>query len=375
MLAARSILLGRLLACMLIIALSGPAAAALQVPGTPVVSDAPVPVSFPRDDGPHDTNVEWWYFTGHLLTEEGDRYGFEYVTFRARDGDLEGYVSHFAITDNPRRQFHFDQRLRGAAGVASEAALLDLDLSGWTMRGGDGQFALAADMPGYAMRLDVATTKPAALHDGDGYIDYGNGTASYYYSWTRLAVSGELHLGQGKVRVSGEAWMDHQWGDFATYQEGGWDWFSAQLEDGTDVMLYLIRDADGNTLRVDGSIVSKDGELTVLGEGDFAITVDGEWTSPKTGTTYPSGWTITIPDHELSMTVRPSLPDQELDTRATTGVIYWEGEVVVEATRRGRPVAGLGYTELTGYAPYEPLDLESSVGLATPVPDVRVKHY
>jgi predicted secreted hydrolase len=364
----RSIALARLVACILVTALSAPTTAALQAPGTPVVPDAPVPVTFPRDDGSHDTSVEWWYFTGHLLTEEGDRYGFEYVIFRARDDNREGYAAHFAITDNSRRQFQFDQRLRGGAGVAGDAALLDLDLGGWTMRGGDGQFALAADMPGYAMRLDVETTKPAALHDGDGYIDYGNGTASYYYSWTRLQVTGELELGQGTVRVSGEAWMDHQWGDFATYQAGGWDWFSAQLDDGTDVMLYLIRDADGKQLRVDGSIVSLDGELSVLGEGDFAITVDGEWTSSGTGTTYPSGWTITIPDHELSITVRPSLPHQELDTRATTGVIYWEGEVVVAATDRGRPVAGLGYTELTGYAPYEPLDLESSVGVGTPVP-------
>jgi predicted secreted hydrolase len=360
--------LGRLLACLMLLLISAPVGAAIHLQATPVVSDAPVPVTFPRDDGPHDTNVEWWYFTGHLFTEEGERYGFEYVTFRTRDGNLEGYVSHFAITDNPRRQFHYDQRLRGAVGVAGDAAVLDLDLDGWTMRGGGGQFALAADMPGYAMRLDVETTKPAALHDGDGYIDYGNGTASYYYSWTRMAVTGVLDLGQGWTPVSGEAWMDHQWGDFETYQEGGWDWFAVQLEDGTDVMLYLIRDADGDTLRVDGSIVSRGGELTVLGEGDFVISVDGEWTSPETGTTYPSGWTITVPDHELAMTVTPSLPDQELDTRTTTGVIYWEGEAVVAATLRGRLVAGYGYVELTGYAPYVPLDLGSSVGIGTPVP-------
>ncbi len=358
----------RLLACLLMLALSAPAAAAHQWPGTPVASDAPVPVAFPRDDGPHDVDVEWWYFTGHLFTEEGDRYGFEYVTFRARSDDLEGYVSHFAITDNPRQRFRYDQRLRGAAGVVGEAAVLDLDLNGWTMRGGDGQFALAADMPGYAMRLDVDATKPAALHDGDGYIDYGNGTASYYYSWTRMDVTGALDLGQGWQQVTGEAWMDHQWGDFATYQEGGWDWFSVQLEDGTDAMLYLIRDAKGRTLRVDGSIVSSDGELSVLGEGDFVVTADGEWTSPQTGTTYPSGWTIAVPDHELAMTITPSLPDQELDTRATTGVIYWEGEAVVAATHHGRSVAGLGYVELTGYAPYEPLDLESPVAVGTPLP-------
>jgi predicted secreted hydrolase len=358
----------RVLACLLLIALSAPAAAAFHMPATPVVSDAPVPLTFPRDDGAHDTNVEWWYFTGHLFTEEGDRYGFEYVTFRARNGDLEGYVSHFAITDNARREFHFDQRLRGAPGVAGDVAPLDLDLDGWTMRGGNGQFALAANMSGYAMRLDAAATKPAALHGGDGYIDYGNGTASYYYSWTRMAVTGALDLGQGWRQVSGEAWMDHQWGDFATYQEGGWDWFSVQLEDGTDAMLYLIRDADGDPLRVDGSIVDPDGELSVLGEGDFVISADGEWTSPETGTTYPSGWTITIPDYELAMEVTPSLPDQELDTRATTGVIYWEGEAVVAATLKGKPVAGYGYVELTGYAPYVPLDLRSSVGVGTPGP-------
>jgi predicted secreted hydrolase len=358
----------RVLARLLLIALSAPAAAAFHMPATPVVSDAPVPLTFPRDDGAHDTNVEWWYFTGHLFTEDGDRYGFEYVTFRARNGDLEGYVSHFAITDNARREFHVDQRLRGAPGVAGDVAPLDLDLDGWTMRGGNGQFALAANMSGYAMRLDAAATKPAALHGGDGYIDYGNGTASYYYSWTRMAVTGALDLGQGWRQVSGEAWMDHQWGDFATYQEGGWDWFSVQLEDGTDAMLYLIRDADGDPLRVDGSIVDPDGELSVLGEGDFVISADGEWTSAETGTTYPSGWTITIPDYELAMEVTPSLPDQELDTRATTGVIYWEGEAVVAATLKGKPVAGYGYVELTGYAPYVPLDLRSSVGVGTPGP-------
>jgi predicted secreted hydrolase len=361
-------LLTRLLTCFLMNVVSAPAAAALHLQGAPIASDAPVPVLFPRDDGPHDAGVEWWYFTGHLFTQQGDRYGFEYVTFHARNDNLEGYVAHFAITDNSRQRFRYDQRLRGAAGVAGDAALLDLDLNGWTMRGGDGQFALAADMPGYAMRLDVDTTKPAALHDGDGYIDYGNGSASYYYSWTRMNVSGALDFGEGWQQVSGEAWMDHQWGEFETYQEGGWDWFSVQLEDGMDVMLYLIRDAEGQALRVDGSIVGPDGELSVLRAGDFVISADGEWTSPETGTTYPSSWSISVPDRDLAMTIVPSLPDQELDTRATTGLIYWEGETVVAATHRGRSVAGLGYTELTGYAPYEPLDLGSSVPVATPVP-------
>ena len=344
------------LACLMLLVL------ALPVPAfqaTPVAADAPVPVAFPRDDGPHDSAIEWWYFTGHMFSDDGARYGFEYVIFRARSGELEGFVSHFAVTDNPRGEFHYDQRILGAPGVAGDAAPLDLNLNGWTMRGGDGQFDLAAEMPGYAIDLAVATTKPAALHDGDGYIDYGNGTASYYYSWTRMGLSGTLDLGAGPVPVTGEAWMDHQWGDFATFEEGGWDWFAVQLDDGVDVMLYLIRDGDSRPLRVDGSIVDSAGELTVLGEGDFTVTATGEWTSPETGTTYPSGWILAIPSADLEMTVTPTIPDQELDTLPTTGVIYWEGEVDVAATVRGQPVAGLGYVELTGYAPYVPLDLGS----------------
>lgn len=332
------------------------ASGAAARPATPL-ADAPIPIEFPRDDGPHDSGIEWWYFTGHLFTEDDERYGFEYVVFRARDGNIEGYVSHFAVTDNARHRFMYDQRLLGAPGVRGDAAALDLDLNGWTMRGGDGAFALAADMPGYAIRLEVESTKPAAMHDGDGYIDYGNGTASYYYSWTRLSVAGEIDTGDGWKPVIGMAWMDHQWGDFATYQDGGWDWFAVQLDDGTDVMLYFIRGARGEALRVDGSVVGPDGELTVLGAGDFAVTATAEWTSATTGTTYPSGWLLEIPGLDLAMSVTPTLLDQELDTRRTTGVIYWEGEAVVEGTYGDEPIEGLAYVELTGYAPYEPLDV------------------
>jgi predicted secreted hydrolase len=339
----------------ILVALASPTGSASQA--TPTKVDAPEPVTFPRDDGRHDSAIEWWYFTGHLFARGGDRYGFEFVIFRARNGDLEGYVSHFAITDNRQMEFQYDQRLVGGAGVAGSAATLDLDVNGWTMRGGGGQFALAAQMPGYAMRIDVETTKPPALHDGDGYIDYGNGAASYYYSWTRMDVSGTLDLGGGELPVTGEAWMDHQWGDFETYQDGGWDWFSLQLADGQDVMLYLIRAGDGTTLRVDGSIVDSAGRLTTLSEGAFTVRAEGEWTSLESGTTYPQSWTIEIPSHDLTLSVAPSLPDQELDTRATTGVIYWEGEVLVEATTDDRTAGGYGYVELTGYADYVPLEL------------------
>jgi predicted secreted hydrolase len=240
--------------------------------------------------------------------------------------------------------------------VRGNRAPLDLDLNSWAMRGGNGEFVLAADMPGYAIHLETTATKPAALHDGDGHIDYGDGTSSHYYSWTRLLVSGSMSTEVGSQPVRGLAWMDHQWGDFTTFQDGGWDWFAVQLEDGTDVMLYVVRDADGATLRVDGSIVEPDGTLTVLGAGDFSVVATGEWTSPVTGTVYPSGWEVELPNHELAMNLAPTVLDQELDTRPTTGVIYWEGQAVVNAMFGGAELNGMAYVELTGYAPFVPID-------------------
>lgn len=330
---------------------------------TPVASpapngDAPIPVELPRDDGPHDVATEWWYYTGHLFTEAGERYGFQYVIFKARRGNLLGYVGHFAVTDNPRSRFRFAERIAPAAGVSrpgpgADGAGVDLTLGDWEVRAAAGRDALRASMPGYAIDLQLETEKTAALHDGDGFIRYTPGSASYYYSRTRMTVDGTLTVDDEALPVTGEAWMDHQWGDFQTYEEGGWDWYAVQLDDGRDLMLYVIRDPSGAPAIVDGSIVAPDGSLTVLDERDFTVEPTGTWTSPATGTTYPSGWRAEIPGADLSLTLTPTLREQELDTRATTGVIYWEGEATVEGTSAGAPIGGLAYVELTGYAPVE----------------------
>ena len=319
--------------------------------------DAPVPVAFPRDDGPHDVLTEWWYYTGHLFTAAGDRYGFELVFFKGQRGRLEGYAAHFAVTDNRRERFRYDERIVPATGVSRPGPGFDLTIGDWSMRGANGRDRLAAAMPGYAIDLALRSEKPPALHDGDGYIAYGDGTASYYYSRTRLAVEGTLTVDGAEEAVTGEAWMDHQWGDFETYAEGGWDWFSIQLDDGTELMLYLIHDRTGRILLVDGSAIAADGALTVLDAGDFALETTTRWTSPRSGAAYPAAWTVRYPAADLTLSLTPSQADQELDTSATTGVTYWEGEVEVTGDRAGTPVAGLGYVELTGYAPVRELPL------------------
>ena len=340
-------------------------AAQTPVPG-PQTGDAPRPLAFPADSGPHDeAATEWWYYTGHLETEEGELYGFEFVIFRGNRGGVEGYVSHFAVTDNPRGEFASAQQIVGAEGVRGDRFAIDLDVNGWTMRGEGGRDRLRAVMADYAINLQLQPGKPVVPHDGDGYIDYGNGTFSWYYSRTRMPVEGILTVDGEDKLVSGAAWMDHQWGNFTTFEEGGWDWYAVQLDDGSEVMLYIVHDLAGNPLIVDGSLVDAAGTLTVLEAEDFAIAATGEWTSPATGTAWPSGWTITVPSAGLELAVTPTMADQELDTRYTTGIIYWEGQSLVEGTRDGQPIAGRAYVELTGYAPVEPA---GALGpLATPV--------
>ena len=323
------------------------------VPGTQGSAvDAPVPIEFPRDDGPHQAPIEWWYYTGHLATETGDRYGFEFVVFKGERGGIVAYAAHFAVTDNRRGEFRYDERLVAGAGVSTPVpgGGFDLRVGDWRMTGTNGEDRLVASMPGYAISLRLTSVKPPVLHGGDGYIPYGDGQATYYYSRTRIDVTGSLAVAGEPMPVRGTAWLDRQWGAFTTYEDGGWDWFSLQLDDNREVMLYRILAPDRTPEFVHGSLVAPDGDGTDLAAADVTVSATGSWTSPTTGTTYPSGWEIEVPEWELAVTLTPSLLGQELDTTASTGQLYWEGEVTVTGTRAGRPVTGLGYVELTGYA-------------------------
>jgi predicted secreted hydrolase len=165
-----------------------------------------------------------------------------------------------------------------------------------------------------------------------------------------MTVAGTLTVEGMDQAVTGEAWMDHQWGNFASYLTGGWDWFAVQLDDGTDMMLYLFRDETEEIGSIEGTLVAPDGTARELDANDVSVDVTASWTSPRTGVTYPHGWTIRLTAVDMTLTLTPTLADQELDTRATTTMIYWEGEVEVVGTRNGEPAVGLGYVELTGYA-------------------------
>jgi predicted secreted hydrolase len=346
---------------------------------TPVSSRQPDPhpIALPADDGPHDRLTEWWYDTGHLVAADGRRFGFELVVFRAERGDFPvSWASHLALTDEAGDRFLYDQRseVGGQVDRSVPAEGFDLAVSGqaepgmpepwavpWTMAGADGIDRLtamghaggAADPQaafGIELSLDAQGRAPA-FHDGDGYVDFGVAGGSYYYSRTRMAAEGWLVLDGERVAVSGSAWFDHQWGDFISVGGGGWDWFAVNLEDGADLTLSLVRGLDGSYPLVYGTLVRPAGAVDHLPRESFTVEVRGHWTSPATGAEYPAAWRITLPTEDLVVDLVPTVADQELDTRETTGVVYWEGSQVVHATRGGTPLGGEAYVELTGYGP------------------------
>ena len=326
----------------------------------------------PADDAPHDRLTEWWYDTGHLRADDGRRFGFEYVVFRAERGGFPvSWASHLALTDETGRTFSYAQRseigpqvaVRPSSGAQAPEFSFAIGAGAgtpWTMTGGDGHDILRAKATGDEVEGDATTAigidlrldarKPPTLHDGDGWIDFGPAGGSYYVSRTDMAAKGTVTLGDETLAVEGDAWFDHQWGDFISVGGGGWDWFAVNLDDGTDLMLSLVRAADGTYPLVYGTLVDANGTATNLDAAAFTVDVTDHWTSPTTGATYPAGWRVRLPSAGLDIALHPTVPQQELDTRATTGVVYWEGSQVVTATRDGKPLGGEAYVELTGYS-------------------------
>jgi predicted secreted hydrolase len=270
------------------------------------------------------------------------------------------------LTDRPNEDFWYEQRSEIGPQVnqipangfdlairgTDDHGVPDLTASTWQMGGKGGHDTLSAAAADFSIDLALTATRAdPVLHDGDGWIEFGDAGSSYYYSWPRMAVAGSMTLHGRRSNVIGEAWFDHQWGDFIAVGGGGWDWFAVNLDDGTDLTLSLVRDADGNYPLVYGTLVRASGEVAHLARDEFTVTATTTFTSPNTGAVYPAVWQIEILAEQLSISLVPTVPNQELDTRATTGVVYWEGSQHVGATRNGEFVGGQGYVELTGYAP------------------------
>jgi predicted secreted hydrolase len=344
--------------------------------GTPSVTGFPRPLRLPRDDAPHDRLTEWWYYTGHLRATDGARFGFEFVIFRAERGAFPvTWASHLAVTDETGARFHYAQRSEVGPQVDRSGTVgFDLAIAGgpppetaaagWTMRGVGGEDTLRAaslateTSTGIPIGLELVLDPqgPPMYHDHDGFIDFGPAGGSYYYSRPRSSAAGNLTIGGRTVAVEGSAWFDHQWGDFIAVGAGGWDWFAVNLDDGTDLTLSLVRDAEGGYPLAYGTLATSRATRH-LTDRSFDVTPTGEWRSPRTGAVYPAGWRIVVPGEDLEIELVPTVADQELDTTATTGVVYWEGSQRVTAVHLGEVVSGEAYVELTGYGSAVPATL------------------
>jgi predicted secreted hydrolase len=342
------------------------------------------PFTLPADHGPHfGYQTEWWYYTGNVAAADGRRFGFQLTFFRRGlspgpppDGpglaSNQVYFAHFAITDVASGRHVAAERFsRGAGGLAgATGAPFAVWLEDWTARG-DGSTArlVARDAAtGLALDLELATTKPLVAHGDRGLSPKSTepGNASYYVGYTRMTARGRLGTPGASpapqdTDVAGAAWFDHEWSTSALGPgAAGWDWFSLQLDDGRELMLFHVRREDGSVEPVSGgTLVERDGRTRRLSRDDVRIDVLSRWTSPETGATYPSRWRLAVPTADLELVVEPWLESQEM----RTSFVYWEGAVRVSGASRlvaspsqrsrtpaDRPVvAGSGYVELTGY--------------------------
>ena len=325
--------------------------------------------AFPADHGSHPQfQTEWWYFTGNLTGSGNRELGYQLTFFRtglSREAALpenpwsvrDLYLAHLAVTHIQGEQFHWTERAsRAGPGLAgAEEGRLEVWLRDWkAVQTGEG-IVLRARSGEMEIDLILTPRKPPVLHGSQGLSLKGPGVgqASYYVSITDLRTEGTIKVpGMEVMKVTGRSWFDHEFGSnqLAADQQG-WDWFGLHLTDGTEVMIYLIRRTDG-TLEPEssGTLISADGSWEHLSLDQIRIQTTRTWKSPRSGWKYPGGWNIEIPEAGLMIRVVPRVPDQELATKSTAGITYWEGAVSVEGSSAGKEITGAGYVELTGYA-------------------------
>jgi predicted secreted hydrolase len=330
------------------------------------------PVILPDDGAAHYwAQNEWWYYTGHLTAEDGREFGYELTFFKRitnEDKVPEFFIpipaswfkdvamlGHFAVTDLRNKKFkakEIDDFIFNRS--KADEKKYDLMIDTWTVREEKGKHILCAEMKDYKIELELETLKPVAFHGQNGIVDKGANHANYYYSFTRMKTSGTITVEDEPIKVEGISWMDHEYGTMKlTYPQTGWDWFSVQLDNNCELMIYIIRDDKDAIIDTGGgTFVLPNGKTVWLTKDDIDIKTLKYWYSKKTDSNYPASWEIAIKSLKLKLNVNPVLAHQELDLNPMP---YWEGSVRVNGTYNNLPVIGKGYVELVGYSKKYPL--------------------
>jgi predicted secreted hydrolase len=317
-------------------------------------------LSFPRDHGSHPQfRTEWWYVTGWVADAAGHSFGVQVTFFRNRPGVAEASASafaprqlvfaHAALADPRHGRLIHDQRAgrEGFGLVGADETTTRVWIDDWSFALVDNAYVARIAAREFALDLSFAPTQPVLPQGEGGYSRKGPAAsqASYYYSRPQLAATGTITVAGARVAITGTAWLDHEWSSESMAPGAvGWDWAGVNLADGGALMAFRMRDKSGGTLWAGGTLRGADGRVRTLAPDDVRFTPLRSWRSPRTGVAYPVA--IALVAGGVELTLEPLFDDQELDSRASTGTIYWEGAV---RARAGGSEAGRGYLELTGY--------------------------
>ncbi|MFM0505034.1 lipocalin-like domain-containing protein [Paraburkholderia caffeinilytica] len=327
------------------------------------------PIDLPRDTGAHAAfRTEWWYATGWLTTPDNQPLGFQITFFRSATGhdpaDPSAFapsqliIAHAALSDPALGHLAHDQRIarQGFELAYAKPANTDVKLDAWKIvRAADGHYDVTVDANGFALHLALTPTQAPLVQGEGGYSRKGPRPeqASYYYSEPQLHVSGSVvrpvvagSKATGETSVTGTAWLDHEWSSTLLDSDAvGWDWLGANLTDGSALMAFKVRSRDGHAVWAHAALRNREGQVTTFGRDQVDFTPVRTWRSPRTNTSYPVS--MMLKTGALTWRLDPLMDDQELDSRQSTGAVYWEGAVRVS---RDGVNAGRAYLELTGYA-------------------------
>jgi predicted secreted hydrolase len=319
-------------------------------------------MAFPRDHGAHpDFRTEWWYITGWLKTRRGEDLGFQVTFFRTRTpygadnpsafAPRQLLLAHAALGDAKLGRLRHDQRAaRAALGMAgAEEGTTRVWIDAWRLELQQQTYRAFVPARDFSLDLSFTSERPPLLQGLNGVSKKGRGEleASFYYSRPGLAVQGSIERGAGREDVTGSAWLDHEWSSqYMASAASGWDWIGVNLDDGGALMAFRMRGKDGSVIYAGGTLMRPDRSTEVFGPDEVTFSSLREWRSPRTGTSYPVAWRVKT--RNSLWRIEPLFDDQELDSRASTATIYWEGAVRVFREGGQSPV-GKGYLELTGY--------------------------
>jgi len=328
-------------------------------------------LAFPRDHGAHpDFKTEWWYLTGHLRSDTGREYGFQWTVFRAglrppgQPTNLpqtsawraqEAFFGHLAVSDLAKQQFYFgESSARAALGLAGASEEnFEVFLPGFQALVESDHLEITGKRDKIALQLEAPWPEDAVLNGQGGFSPKSADAkhASYYYSIPRMPVSGSLSLGKETFSVKGQAWMDHEFGSNQLSEEqSGWDWMGLTWGSKESLMIYRLRNAqDTSKDFLAGTFVDAAQAIHPLQGSDIVLKQGNTWSSP-TGGRYPIQWKVSLPAYGIELDVLADIPEQELNTTASTQIPYWEGSVHFRGKRGAASLQGQGYLEMTGYA-------------------------